>query len=64
MSNITNLSGKAGEFLCGMELMRPVAGARFLFDAYLLGGNAPTFDYIVFLADANGDRTGAFFSFR
>lgn len=41
--------------------MRPVAGPRVLFDAYLLGGNAPTFDYIVYLVDANGDRTGPLF---
>jgi hypothetical protein len=41
--------------------MRPVAGPRFLFDAYLLSYNAPTFDYIVYLVDANGDRTGPFF---
>jgi len=61
MSNINNLSGKAGEYLCGAELMRPVAGPRFLFDAYLLGGNAPTFDYIVYLIDGNGDRSGEFF---
>lgn len=61
MSNLSNLSGSAGEYLCGTELMRPVAGPRFLFDAYLLGGKAPTFDYIVYLVDANGDRTGPFF---
>lgn len=41
--------------------MRPVAARRFLFDAYLLGGKAPTFDYIVYLVGLNGDRTGPFF---
>lgn len=41
--------------------MRPVAGPRVLFDTYLLGGNAPTFDYIVYLVDVNGERTGPFF---
>lgn len=41
--------------------MRPVAGSRFLFDAYLIGGNEPTLDYIVYLVDSSGDRTGAFF---
>lgn len=41
--------------------MRPVAGPRLLFDAYLPGGNAPTLDYIVYLVNANGDRTGALF---
>jgi hypothetical protein len=41
--------------------MWPIAGPRVLFDARLLGGNAPTFDYIVYLVDAKGDRTGAFF---
>lgn len=61
MSNLKNLSGKAGEFLFGAELMRPLAGSRFLFDAYLIGGNEPTLDYIIYLVDNNGDRTGAFF---
>lgn len=41
--------------------MRPVAGPRFLFDAYLLAGKAPTVDYIVYLLDPSGDRTGPFF---
>lgn len=64
MSNLTNLYGKAGEYLCIAEFMRPVmgpSGPRLLFDAHLIGGNAPTFDYIIYLVDATGDRTGAFF---
>lgn len=61
MSNLRNLSGRAGEFLCITEFMRATAGQRFLFDALLLGGNAPTFDYIIYLVDSNGDRTGPFF---
>lgn len=61
MSNLKNIYGKAGEFSFGAELMRPVAAPRILFDACLLGGNAPTFDYIVYLVDVNGDRTGPLF---
>lgn len=61
MSNIAYLFGKAGEFLCGGELLRPVAGSRYLFDVCFLGGDAPTFDYIVYLLDEDGRRTGPFF---
>jgi hypothetical protein len=61
MGNIPNISGAAGEYLCGTELLRPVAGRGFLFDPFLLGGKAPTFDYMVHLLDTNGNRTGAFF---
>ncbi len=61
MSNVAYLFGKAGEFLCGGELLRPLSGSRYLFDVYFLGGNAPTFDYIVYLVDEGGRRTGPFF---
>ncbi|UOD28822.1 hypothetical protein INH39_25780 [Massilia violaceinigra] len=61
MSNVAYLFGKAGEFLCGGELLRPLSGSRYLFDVYFLGGNAPTFDYIVYLLDEGGRRTGHFF---
>lgn len=61
MNNLSNLKGRAGEFLCISEFMRPIAGQRLLFDACLLGYNAPTFDYIVYLVDASGDRIGPFF---
>lgn len=61
MSNLKNLSGRAGEFLCITEFMRATSTQRFLFDAFLLGGNAPTFDYIIYLVDSHGDRTGPFF---
>ncbi|MGV7211521.1 hypothetical protein ACLB1G_27090 [Oxalobacteraceae bacterium A2-2] len=61
MNNLKNLIGTTGEYLCGAELMRPVAGGLFLFDAYLMGGTAPTFDYIVYLLDMYCDRSGPFF---
>lgn len=61
MSNLKNLSGRAGEFLCITEFMRATSTQCFLFDAFLLGGNAPTFDYIIYLVDSHGDRTGPFF---
>jgi len=61
MSNLKNLSGRAGEFLCITEFIRATSTQRFLFDAFLLGGNAPTFDYIIYLVDSHGDRTGPFF---
>ena len=61
MGNIANISGASGEYLCGTELLRPVAGKGFMFDPFLLGGKAPTFDYIVHLLNEKGDRTAAFF---
>jgi hypothetical protein len=60
MGNIQNISGAAGEYLAAMELMRPIATGAFLFDAVLLGGKEPTYDYIVYLLDANSDRYGPF----
>lgn len=61
MNNLNNLTGKAGEYLCIAEFMRPVADRRLLFDVNYLGGDAPTFDYIVYLLDVQGDRSGPFF---
>lgn len=61
MGNFQNISGAAGEYLCGMELMRPVARRGFMFAPVLLGGKEPTFDYLVYLLDSNGDRYGPFF---
>ncbi|NHZ38058.1 DUF4365 domain-containing protein [Massilia rubra] len=61
MSNLVYLFGRAGEFLCGGEFLRPVAGSRYLFDVCFLGGNAPTVDYIVYLVDERGTRTGPIF---
>ena len=61
MSNFAYLSGKAGELLCGGEFLRPVARSRYLFDVCFLGGDAPTSDYIVYLVDEHGVRTGPLF---
>lgn len=41
--------------------MWAVPGPRVLFEPYLIGGKAPTFDYIVYLLDASGHRSGPFF---
>lgn len=61
MGNIQNISGAAGEYLAAMELMRPIASGAFLFDAVLLGGKEPTYDYIVYLLDADSERFGPFY---
>lgn len=36
-------------------------GGSHLFEPYLIGGKAPTFDYIFYLVDASGHRSGPFF---
>lgn len=41
--------------------MWPVPGPRVLLEPYLIGGKAPTLDYIVYLLDASGHRSGPFF---
>jgi hypothetical protein len=61
MGNIQNISGAAGEYLAAAELMRPTSGGAVLFDAVLLGGKEPTYDYIVYLLDAKSERFGPFF---
>ena len=61
MGNLTNIRGKAGEFFCGKELMRPVANGDLLFDIARFDGKEPTADYIVFLINSAGERTGPFF---
>lgn len=64
MSSLQGVLGKAGELLCGTELLRPVLYKRnicFLFDPVLIGGNEPTYDYIVYLLGPDQQRCGAFF---
>jgi len=73
MGNLKNIIGTGGEYLCGIELMRPVipsAGlpcgfqpgeAGCLFEALHFGGKEPTYDYVVYLLDATARRLGPFF---
>ncbi|NQE49921.1 hypothetical protein [Herbaspirillum rubrisubalbicans] len=73
MGNFQNIIGAGGEFLCGIELMRPVVlcpefnngfpgtGLGYLFEALHFGGKEPTYDYLVYLLDANAQRRGPFF---
>lgn len=65
MGNSENIIGLGGEYLCGAELMRPVLRSRsrlsFLFEAVLIGGKEPTYDYVVHLLNRHRQRIGASF---
>ncbi|WP_413458212.1 hypothetical protein [Herbaspirillum huttiense] len=73
MGNLKNIIGAGGEYLCGIELMRPVIASAFLprgflpaeggclFEALHFGGKEPTYDYVVYLLDATARRLGPFF---
>lgn len=73
MGNLKNIIGAGGEYLCGIELMRPVTPSPclhigfqpgevgYLFEALHFGGKEPTYDYLVYLLDAHAQRLGPFF---
>jgi hypothetical protein len=61
MGNLSNLRGAAGEYFCGRELLRPVQTRGMLFDIVRFEGREPTADFMVFLVNPLGERTGPFF---